>query len=102
MIRDRNRNGDGVAIYIRNNINFRIREDLMPEELEALCIEVSKPKSKPFLVATWYRPPNSSLELFNYFEKFLQAADGESIELITGDLILIAIFSKQMKIEPLN
>ena len=46
-----------------------------------------KPKSKPLLIATWYRPPNSSIELFSDFEKFLQLVDDENKEIIiTGDL----------------
>jgi exonuclease III len=32
--KDRNRNGGGVAIYIRNSINYKIRNDLQPEDLE--------------------------------------------------------------------
>jgi exonuclease III len=31
--RDRNRNGGGVGIYIRNNIPFTIRKYLMPDIL---------------------------------------------------------------------
>ena len=84
--RDRNRNGGGVAIYIRNNIPFTIRKDLMPDNLELLCVELKKPKSKPLLISTWYRPPNSSCELLNDFEKFLKQLDDENKEIIiTGD-----------------
>ena len=53
---DRNRNGGGVAIFIRENISYFIRQDLVIDTLELLCIEVRKQKSKPFLIATWYRP----------------------------------------------
>ena len=45
-----------------------IREDLMNDKLECLIIEISKPRSMPFLVGTWYRPPNSPSELLNLFE----------------------------------
>ena len=52
-----------------------------------LCIEVRKQKSKPFLIATWYRPPNSSYDLFKKFEHFLKLANDENIEIIiAGDL----------------
>ena len=33
--RDRNRNGGGVAIYLRNNIPYVERSDLIPENVEA-------------------------------------------------------------------
>ena len=40
------------VIYIRNSLNYRIRNDLMNDTLELLIIEISKPRSKPFLVGT--------------------------------------------------
>ena len=84
---DRNRNGGGVAIFIRENISYFIRQDLVIDTLELLCIEVRKQKSKPFLIATWYRPPNSSNHLFQKFEHFLKLVDDENIEIIiAGDL----------------
>ena len=63
-----------------------IREDLIADRLEAICIEIIKPKSKPFLDATWYRPPTSKVEWFQDFENFLQLCDDENKEInITGD-----------------
>ena len=46
---DRNRNGGGVAMYIRTVIPYIIRKDLSQDTLELLSIEVKKPKSKPLL-----------------------------------------------------
>ena len=43
--RDRNRNGGGVAMYIRSNISFTKSTDLVREALEQVCIEVTEPKS---------------------------------------------------------
>ena len=84
---DRNRNGGGVAMYIRKNIPYIIRQDLAFHALELICIEIRKPKSKPLLIATWYRPPNSSHDLFQNFEQFLKQLDDENMEFIlTGDL----------------
>ncbi len=59
--KNRNRSGGGVGFYIRNSINFEIRSDLNQNGIEALTIEIHKYKSKPFLVSTWYRPPNSPM-----------------------------------------
>ena len=33
------------------------RHDLVLNDLEMQVIEITKPKVKPFIVATWYRPP---------------------------------------------
>ena len=67
--KDRSRNGGGVCIYLRNTINYKIRNDLVSSNVEAICIEIIKPQSKPFLVATIYRPPSAPSEFLNEFEK---------------------------------
>ena len=85
--KDRNRAGGSVVLYIRDNISFSDREDLVPSSLETVCAEINRPHSKRFLVYTWYRPPNSDMELFNECEIFFQRCDAESRELIlVGDL----------------
>ena len=48
------RNGGDISIYVRSNINFQLRADLSPNNLECLTVEISKPRSKPVLVSTWY------------------------------------------------
>ncbi len=89
---DRNRNGGGGGggggrNYIRNNIPYIKRDDLLQDALELLCIEIRKPKSKPLLFTTCYRPPSSKIELFESFENFLEQIDDENKDIvITGDL----------------
>ena len=75
------KNGGGVCIYIRSNINFQLRADLSPNNLEFLTVEIAKPRSKPFLVSTWYRPPQSSPDLFSTFERISDNIDAENLEL---------------------
>ena len=85
--KDRNRAGGGVVLYIRDNIPFSDRKDLVPSSLEMVCAEINRPHSKSFLVCTWYRPPNSDMDLFNECEIFFQRCDADSRELIlVGDL----------------
>ncbi len=50
--RDQSRQGGGVAVYIRSSIGHTIRNDIKDEDLEFLCVQISKPKVKPFLVST--------------------------------------------------
>ena len=55
--------------------------------LENLCIEIRKPNSRPFLIATWYRPPCSSIDLFLHYESFLEKLDSLGLEYyLLGDL----------------
>ena len=85
--KNRNRPGGGVGFYLRNSINFLIRPDLGLDDIEALTIEIHKYKTKPFLVTTWYRPPNSPIDLLANFENILRLIDIEEKEsIIMGDL----------------
>ena len=85
--RDRNRNGGGVALYIRQSLNYVNRQDLSShKDLEILTVEIKKPKSRPFLLTTWYRPPDSKVEIFEKFESYLLKLDKEDKEsMIVGD-----------------
>ena len=85
--RDRCRSGGGVAMYIHNVIEYKTRSDLSDPDLEFLCIEIQKPKAKPFLLSNWYRPPNSPIELFDKFEVLIGKIEAENIESnILGDI----------------
>ena len=44
--KDRNRFGGGVVLYVRQNISFSDRIDLIHDELEMVCIELSLPYNK--------------------------------------------------------
>ena len=66
----------------RTSIKMTSRLDLPSERLELLCVEISPPKSKPFLVVAWYRPPNDPVDSFNKLEKALAFLDKEGKEII--------------------
>ena len=68
---DRSRKGGGVCIYLRDSINHKIRKDLIPDGLEAVCLEICKPNSRSFIVISVYHPPNSSSEFFFAFENLI-------------------------------
>ena len=83
--------GGGVAIYIKDNINYIRRTDLENNKLENIVIEIIINKSKNVLITTYYRPPNTSKYLTtNYnehFEESLSLYCSESKEIILlGDL----------------
>ena len=80
--KDRNRHGEGVLLYIRNTINYKLRNELLIESLEMVTVEVMKPKAKSFLVNAWYRPPSSKAELFYDYENVLENIDAENVEAI--------------------
>ena len=43
-----------ACLYVRSNINYKIRYDLQSEILENLIVEITKPRSKSILVSTLY------------------------------------------------
>ena len=84
---DRSRAGGGVVLYIRESLSYVDRNDLVPDRLEMLCAEINRPFSKSLFVCTWYRPPNSDMNLFNECDVFLQKCESENKELIVvGDI----------------
>ena len=59
----------------------------MPENLEAIFVEIKKPRTKPFLVSSWYRALDVDVEIFDSFEIFMCKAEQENKDIIiTGDL----------------
>ena len=60
---DRNRFGGGVSIYKKNTIPYFERRDLVPDNLEMICVEITRQRRRPILLTTWYRPPNSELDI---------------------------------------
>ena len=85
---DRNRSGGGVCLYLRNSITYKNRAELISNEIEALCIKITKPHSKPYAILACYGPPDSDVDnFFNKFESIVAKLDNDGIEIfILGDL----------------
>ena len=79
---DRNRHGGRVALYIRNVIHYERMHEIKQDPLEWLCIKVIKPKTKPFIVGTWYRPPISD-NTMNSFELLINKLEAHQLEVNT-------------------
>ena len=68
-------------------MNYSLCPDLLDNQLGNLCIEVCKRHPKPYVVTTWYRSPDSSSEIFAYFESLIGRFDAQNVELyVMGDL----------------
>ena len=52
--------GGGVAIYVKNGIKFKRREDMENSTLECIWLEIFVKKSKSLLIGCFYRPPEGS------------------------------------------
>ena len=53
---DRNRNGGGVAYYIRSNISY-MQKEFFPSVTENIFFQILLPKITPITVGITYRPP---------------------------------------------
>ena len=61
---DRNRNGGGVLIYIREDIPSKLLADhKLPHDTEGILVELNLRKKK-WLLFGWYHPPSQSDEYF--------------------------------------
>ena len=57
------------------------------DTLKNLCLEIQKPRSKPFVVAKWHRTLDSPIGIFSPFETLIGKLDSENIEyFLMGDL----------------
>ena len=54
-----------MTIHIRDILDVRDKSMFVPENIEAVCLEITKPKSKPILVTTVYRPPSSNVDFMH-------------------------------------
>ena len=82
---DRNRQGGGVLLYIRDGIAFNLRPDLAVKGLEAVWVELLMPKSKGFLIGAYYRPPKDDTFIDN-LETSLNKLDPSAEFYILGDI----------------
>ena len=71
----KNKVGGGVGLYIKDHIQFKVREDLSTAKediVETLFIEFkTNGKADPIIVGVLYRPPESNLTEFEEFVKEL-------------------------------
>ena len=76
LLQKRRKNGavGGVGVYIRNELNFIERKDLPGDDIEAIFVEIKPKQAKSFIVATVYKPPESSKHLS---KPFLQSLTGK-------------------------
>ena len=61
------RSGGGVGLYLSNNCDFKVRDDLSGSDadvMESLFIEIVRSNEKNIVVGVIYRPPNTNVDAF--------------------------------------
>ena len=64
---DRNRNGGGIACYIRSDLCYN-ETTPVSNEIEYIFVDIFIPKVKIISVGNFYRPPTQT----NFLEKLIQ------------------------------
>ena len=63
------------------------RNDLVGNNLEALCNEILKPSSESFIVGTIYGPPSAFIDSFSNIERLIKLIDDENNKFyLLGDI----------------
>ncbi len=81
------KNSGGCALYVRENVTFEQKPDLIPEEFEGICGFVTFPNKHKMMVANIYRHPKQKINWFNKLDKLLDNFSATKLDfIITGDL----------------
>ena len=84
--KDRNLSGGGVALYIHKSLNFKICDELISPELEAIAAKIKVGNYKPFIITSLYRPPDKPVSYFDSIRSLINALDTKGLEFIVmGD-----------------
>ena len=79
----------GVLLYASDSLNLKRRYDLEDDKLDCLWCEVRQPKSKPSLVGSVYRSPNSdALHLSDFQDNLSKALSSDLETFVLGDVNL--------------
>ena len=87
--KDRNRQGGGVMIFVRNTIPATRRHDL-ETDCELLWIELCV-KPSPILLGIFYRPPHTDSKYLSYLQHSLASISHSSSVVLCGDFNLAHI-----------
>ena len=85
-ILDRNRNGGGVIIYVRDDIPGNVlRKHLFPNDIEGIFVEINYRKSKWLLCGTYHPPSQSDQYYFDNIDKGLDVYCQYEEIMLVGD-----------------
>ena len=80
---DQNRNGGGVACYVRQDLCFNLRSTAMGD-IEGIFFDILLPKTKPIFVGIIYRPP-TCIKFLECFNKHLDDINLDNEIFLLGD-----------------
>ena len=101
--RDRSgRVGGGVLVVVKSGIQATRRYDLEIDDTELIVIEVVTSNSKPVILYTFYRPPDSTPDVFQSLNNSLQRNKESSRIVMIGDFNLPSLQWSSHENVPVN
>jgi len=102
--KDRTRHGGGVAMYIKDTINFKCRDDIPSNfSLECLWIEISGKDSESILLCSIYRPPSADHTYYSNIIDMLMKASSENKHLVViGDMNFNYVLDEELYKNPIH
>ena len=83
---DRNRNGGGIMIYIRDDIPSKLlTKHVFPDNIKALFVELNFRKSRWLIMGAYHPPSQSDSYFFEHLDKALDVYNNYEKVLLTGD-----------------
>ena len=83
--KDRDKFGGGIVMYIRESLNYKLRDDLDFDN-ESISAEVKVGNFRSFLVTSLYRPPKKPVEYFDRIKALISATEADRKDsIIIGD-----------------
>ena len=73
--------GGGVVVYIADHIRYKRQTDLESADIESIWLEINLKNTKPILISSVYRPPNSSVQRLNDFSLQVENAASQTDEI---------------------
>lgn len=80
--RDRQSNGGGQVIYVKQSIHCVRRHDIESVDIETMILEIRLNKQKSFILGYVYRPPSANNDWFDCIDVLLDRISAEDKELI--------------------
>ena len=73
--------GGDVVVYFADYIRYKRRTDLESADIESIWLEINLKDTKPILISSAYRPPNSSVQGLNDFSLQVENAASQTDEI---------------------
>ncbi len=99
-INRKNKNGGGVAIYIDNNLKYKLigkMTEAVDDLLECITVEICFEKMKNITVTCIYRSPGSNIQVFREWMENMLINSTQKVFYICGDFNIDLLNAKKHK-----